>query len=33
MSFGHDTYISPYTWRYGSEAMRHVWSLEEQRRI
>ncbi len=33
MSFGHDTYISPYTWRYSSEAMRRVWSLEEQRRI
>lgn len=33
MSFGHDTYISSYTWRYGSEAMRRVWSLNEQRRI
>lgn len=33
MSFSHDTYISPYTWRYGTDAMRRVWSLEEQRRI
>lgn len=31
--FNHSTYISPYTWRYGSETMRRVWSLENQRRL
>lgn len=31
--FNHSTYISPYTWRYGSEAMRRVWSLETQRKL
>ncbi|MBK9125625.1 MAG: adenylosuccinate lyase [Chloroflexi bacterium] len=31
--FNHSTYISPYTWRYGSEPMRRVWSLENQRRL
>lgn len=24
--YGFDTYLSPFTWRYGSEAMRHIWS-------
>lgn len=33
MTFNHETYISPYTWRYGSEAMRRVWSLANQRRL
>lgn len=31
--FTHDTYISPFSWRYGSEAMRAVWSLANQRRL
>ncbi len=31
--FSHDTYISPFTWRYGSEAMREIWSLAHQRRL
>ena len=26
-------YQSPYSWRYGSAAMRHVWSEVEKRRI
>jgi adenylosuccinate lyase len=29
----HDTYISPFSWRYGSDAMRAVWSLANQRRL
>ncbi|MCU0464814.1 MAG: adenylosuccinate lyase [Anaerolineae bacterium] len=31
--FTHDTYISPFSWRYGSDAMREVWSLANQRRL
>ena len=31
--FNHDTYLSPLTWRYGSEAMRRVWSETEKRRL
>jgi adenylosuccinate lyase len=30
--YTHDTYLSPFTWRYGSETMREVWSLTERRR-
>lgn len=30
-AFSHSTYLSPYTWRYGSDEMRRVWSLENQR--
>lgn len=33
MSFTHDTYLSPYTWRYGSDEMRGIWSLAHQRRL
>src|SRR5262245_24045233 len=29
--FSHDTFISPFTWRYGSESMRRIWSLHHQR--
>ncbi len=29
----HDTYISPFSWRYGSAEMRAVWSLAHQRRL
>jgi len=32
-SFDHTTYLSPFTWRYGTEEMRSVWSVEHQRRI
>lgn len=28
-----DTYLSPYTWRYGSEEMRQVWSLVYERKL
>jgi len=31
--FTHETFISPLTWRYGSDAMRGIWSLENQRRL
>lgn len=24
--FAHETFLSPFTWRYGSEPMRVVWS-------
>lgn len=33
MMFGHDRYLSPSTWRYGSAAMRRLWSEEERRRL
>lgn len=33
MTFTHDTYLSPYTWRYGSDEMRSIWSLAHQRRL
>ncbi|MDW8172483.1 MAG: adenylosuccinate lyase [Anaerolineae bacterium] len=29
----HTIFSSPFTWRYGSEAMRRVWSLTETRRL
>lgn len=29
--FSHATFISPFTWRYGSEAMRQVWSEVRKR--
>ncbi len=31
-TFDHDTFLSPFTWRYGSEAMRRLWSERERRR-
>jgi adenylosuccinate lyase len=33
MTFTHDTFISPFTWRYGSEAMRRIWSEKNKRRL
>jgi adenylosuccinate lyase len=30
-SFTHQTYLSPFTWRYGSEAMRRIWSERHKR--
>ncbi|MEX1020258.1 MAG: adenylosuccinate lyase [Litorilinea sp.] len=32
-AFTHDTFLSPLTWRYGSEAMRRIWSEVEKRRL
>ncbi len=31
--FTHETYLSPFTWRYGSDEMRKIWSLAYQRRL
>ncbi len=31
--FDHETYLSPFTWRYGTEEMRSVWSMSHQRSI
>ena len=31
--FTHNTFISPFTWRYGSEAMRQIWSEQNKRRL
>ena len=33
LSYDHESYLSPLTWRYGSEAMRRVWSEAEKRRL
>ncbi|MCL6429517.1 MAG: adenylosuccinate lyase [Anaerolineae bacterium] len=32
-TFGHDTYLSPFTWRYGSDEMRALWSEAGKRRL
>ena len=31
--FTHETYLSPFTWRYGSEEMRAIWSEVHKRRL
>ena len=31
--FSYDTYLSPSTWRYGSEEMRHLWSETQRRKL
>jgi adenylosuccinate lyase len=33
MKFNHNTFISPFTWRYGSEAMRQIWSESSKRNL
>ena len=33
MSFNHHTYISPFTWRYGSPEMRQIWSEYHKRQL
>jgi adenylosuccinate lyase len=30
--FNHETYLSPFTWRYGSAEMRHIWSETHKRK-
>ena len=30
--FTHETFLSPFTWRYGSEEMRALWSEAHKRR-
>lgn len=32
-SYTHDTFLSPFTWRYGSDAMRTIWSEWHKRRL
>lgn len=32
-TFNHDTYLSPFTWRYGSAEMRAIWSETHRRRL
>lgn len=32
-TYGHDTFLSPFTWRYGSREMRGVWSEVHKRRL
>ncbi len=32
-TFDHQTFLSPFTWRYGSEAMRRIWSEVYRRRL
>jgi adenylosuccinate lyase len=31
--FTHDTYLSPFTWRYGSDEMRAIWAQAHKRRL
>ena len=33
MTFTHEQYLSPFTWRYGSPAMRSIWSEANKRRV
>src|SRR5664279_4836344 len=33
MTFTHEQYLSPFTWRYGSPAMRAIWSEVNKRRV
>lgn len=33
MSPDYDTYLSPFTWRYGSDEMRRIWSEAHKRRL
>ncbi len=33
MTFNHEQYLSPFTWRYGSPAMRAIWSEANKRRV
>ncbi|MBA3533797.1 MAG: adenylosuccinate lyase [Ardenticatenales bacterium] len=32
-NYTHDSYLSPFTWRYGSEPMRRIWSESHKRRL
>lgn len=33
LDFNHTSYISPFTWRYGSDAMRRLWSEIHKRQL
>jgi adenylosuccinate lyase len=32
-TYSHDTFLSPFTWRYGSQEMRRLWSEQHKRRL
>ncbi len=32
-AYTHDTYLSPFSWRYGSDEMRRIWSEVHKRRL
>ena len=32
-TYGYDTFLSPFTWRYGSQEMRRLWSEGHKRRL
>jgi len=32
-NFSHNSYLSPFTWRYGSDDMRQIWSEAHKRRL
>ena len=32
-TYTHDTYLSPFTWRYGTQGMRELWSETHKRRL
>jgi adenylosuccinate lyase len=32
-TYGYNTFLSPFTWRYGSQRMRKLWSEEHKRRL
>ncbi len=33
MTYTHETYLSPFSWRYGSDEMRHIWSELHKRQL
>jgi len=33
MNLNYETYLSPFSWRYGSPEMRHIWSEANKRRV
>ena len=33
MTFSHEEFLSPFTWRYGTPAMRAIWSEVNKRRV
>ena len=33
MDYDHSVFISPFTWRYGSEEMKRIFSEEHKRRL
>ncbi len=33
MTPDYETYLSPYSWRYGSQAMRQIWSENNKRKL